>query len=102
MALPCSRKQVVDHVRGKESGEVMLRRGVSQGSTIGPLFFILFRINDLPLHISADVDLYADDTTVTAVADVKNLAHLDLSLNKSVKEIQAWASANKLPERGQN
>ena len=50
---------MVDHVRGKESGEVMLRRGVSQGSTTGPLFFILFRINDLPLHISADVDLYA-------------------------------------------
>ena len=96
MALLCSRKQVVDHVRGKESGEVMLRHGVPQGSTIGPLFFILFRINDLPLHISADVDLYADDTTVTAAVDVKNLAHLDLSLNKSVKEIQAWASANKL------
>ena len=92
----CSRKQVVDHVRGNESGEVMLKHGVPQGSIIGPLFFILF-INDLPLHISADVDLYADDTTVTAAADVKNMAHLDLSLNKSVKEIQAWASANKLP-----
>ena len=84
------------HVRGKESGESILRHGVPQGSVIGPLFFILF-INNLPLHVSADVDLYADDTTVTALADVKNLAHLDLSLNKSVREIQAWASANKLP-----
>ena len=51
----------------------------------------------MPLHVNADVDLYADDTTVTALADVKNLAHLDLSLNKSVREIQAWASANKMP-----
>ena len=34
---------------------------------------------------------------MTASADVKNLARLDLSLNKSVREIQAWASANKLP-----
>ena len=84
------------HVRGKESGESILRHGVPQGSVIGPLFFILF-INNLPLHVSADVDLYADDTTVSALADVKNLAHLDLSLNKSVREIQAWASANKLP-----
>ena len=34
---------------------------------------------------------------MTASADVKNLARLDLSLNKSVREIHAWASANKLP-----
>ena len=34
---------------------------------------------------------------MTASADVKNLAHLDLLLSKSVREIQAWASANKLP-----
>ena len=50
------------HVRGKESGEAMLRHGILQGSIIGPLFFILF-INDLPLHVSADVDLYEDDMT---------------------------------------
>ena len=43
------------------------------------------------------VDLYADDKIVTASADVKNLAHLDQSLNKSAREIQAWTSVNKLP-----
>ena len=43
------------------------------------------------------MDLYADDTTVTAFADVENLAILNSSLNKSVSEIQLWASANKLP-----
>ena len=43
------------------------------------------------------VDLYADDTIVTASADVKNLARLDQSLNKSAREIQAWTSVNKLP-----
>ena len=89
------------HVRGKESGEAMLRHLVPQGSIIGPLFFILI-INDLPLHVSADIDLYADDATLSASADVKNLAHLDLSLNKSVREIQAWASANKLPITPEN
>ena len=69
--------------------------GVPQGSILGPLFFIVF-INDLPLYTSAQLDLYADDTTVTASADVKNLATLNSSVNKSVSETQLWASANKL------
>ena len=49
------------------------------------------------MYTSAQLDLYADDTTVTASADVKDLATLNSSLNKSVSEIQLWASANKLP-----
>ena len=49
------------------------------------------------MYTSAQLDLYADDTGVTAFADVKKLATLSLSLNKSVSEIQLWASANKLP-----
>ena len=89
------RKQVV-RVNGSESSEALMLHGVPQGSILGPLFFILF-INDLPLYTSAQLDLYADDTTVTAFADVKNLATLSSSLNKSVSEIQLWASANKLP-----
>lgn len=89
------RKQVV-RVNGSESSEALMLHGVPQGSILGPLFFILF-INDLPLYTRAQLDLYADDTTVTAFADVKNLAILSSSLNKSVSEIQLWSSAKKLP-----
>jgi len=89
------RKQVVC-LNGSESREALMLHGVPQGSILGPLLFILF-LNDLPLYTSAQLDLYADDTTVTAFADVKNLATLNSSLNKSVSEIQLWASANKLP-----
>ena len=80
------RKQVV-RVNGNESGEALMLHGVPQGSILGPLFFILF-INDLPFYISAQLDLCANDTTVTASADVKDLATLNSLLNKSVSEIQ--------------
>ena len=69
-------------VNGSESSEALMLHGVPQGSILGPLFFILF-INDLPLYTSAQLDLYADDTTVTASADVKDLATLNSSLNKT-------------------
>ena len=63
---------------------------------MGPLFFILF-INDLPLLVSSQIDLYADDTTITTSSDFRNISQLELSLNTSVSEIQLWANANKLP-----
>ena len=74
----------MDQLNGSESSEALMLHGVPQGSILGPLFFILF-INDLPLYTSAQLDLYADNTTVTAFADVKNLATLSTSLNQGSK-----------------
>ena len=70
--------------------------GVPQGRILGPLFFILF-INYLPLHVSSQVDLYADDTTITAFAHFNNLPELKLSLNISANAIRRRADSNKLP-----
>ena len=89
------RKQVVI-LGGKESSEARMEDGVPQGSILGPLFFILF-INDLPLHVSSQVDLYANDTTLTASAHFNNLPELQLSLNISANKIRHWADSNKLP-----
>ena len=52
----------------KESPTTCIRHGIPQGSILGPLFFIAY-INDLPLHVSsAEIDLYADDTTLISAA----------------------------------
>ena len=57
------RKQQL-YVSGKLFCERDIQAGVPQGSVLGPL--ILF-INDLPLHIEfRELDLYADDTTISA------------------------------------
>ena len=61
-------KQVV-HLGGKESSEAPMKHRVPQGSILGPLFFTLY-INDLPLHVSSRVDLYADDTTPYSVCSL--------------------------------
>ena len=60
-----------------------------------PLFFILF-INYLPLYITGQTDLYADDTTITCSADYKFMRKLERDLNNSVAEILSWAVTNKL------
>ena len=81
---------------GEESSEAPMEHGVSQGSILGPLFFTLC-INHLPLHVSSQVDLYVEDTTLTASAHFNNLPELKLSLNFSANEIRHWAVSNKLP-----
>ena len=86
------RKQVV-HLSGKESRGAPMKHGIPQGSILGPLFFILF-INDLPLHVSSQVDLYAVDA---ASALFNKFLELKLSLNISANEICHWADSNKLP-----
>ena len=75
----------------------LMKHGVPQGSILGPLFFTVF-INDLPLHVSSsEIDLYADDTTITSSADCGSMGRLQESLNTSVSEVFNWALANRLP-----
>ena len=48
-------------MHGASSGMENVTCGVPQGSTLGPLLFILY-MNDLPLNTNFKVNVFADDT----------------------------------------
>ena len=70
-----------------------IKYGVSQGSVLGPLLFLLY-INDLGNSCDSTPRLFADDTCV--IAKATSSAQLEQQLNHELKQIAAWINANNL------
>ena len=71
-----------------ESGWGNIRAGVPQGSVLGPLLFLIY-INDLEDGIEANVNFFADDTSLFSI--VKNPVVSAKRLQHDLDLITEWA-----------
>lgn len=87
------RFQIVKY-NNKVSQALPINIGVPQGSTLGPLLFMLF-VNDLPLHVhNGRCSMFADDTIIYCNDD--SIDSLTFKLNACLQHVNQWYKANKL------
>ena len=82
------------YVNGIHSSFKSINYGVSQGSCLGPLLFLI-HINDLPLVIkNATPSIFADDTGLMAASE--SFPHLKNLIEEDIQSLVKWLTNNKL------
>ena len=76
------------------SSEQTMTCGIPQGSSLGPVLFLIY-INDLPNCSNAlTFRIFADDTNVFASA--RDLRVLEKIVNSKPKKVKIWCYINRL------
>lgn len=76
-----------------KSDGLQIKKGVPQGSILGPLLYILYT-NELPSTITNDTILYADDTSVIFSEDKNDILKNNISDTMGI--LETWFSSNNL------
>lgn len=80
-------------VNSYKSNAKHINVGVPQGSSLGPLLFLLY-INDLPTFTNLKVRLFADDACVSF--EHKDPLFVEEVVNSELEKIKNWLNTNKL------
>ena len=98
LKLLSNRKQYVE-LNNVKSAMCEIKTGVSQGSILGPLLFVIY-VNDIYKASSILHAInYADDTTLTANLEdfsAKTRKELENKINQEINKINIWLKANRL------
>ena len=70
-----------------------IQYGVPQGSSLGPLFFLIF-INNLKTAVNCNPRLFADDTFLIVTAP--SISLLQKKINNDLSRFREWCCVNKL------
>ena len=81
------------NLKSRYSIRANLLYGVPQGSTLGPLLFLLY-INDLPEAVTCDSLLYADDTWI--VFQHQSQIQIEKQLIRDFPSVCDWFVDNKV------
>ena len=75
------------------SDYLKVQQGVPQGSTLGPLFYIIYA-NDIPDNLESNVSLYADDTALFTSSKDSNT--IITKLQADMDRLKTWCHNNRL------
>ena len=88
-----NRKQYVS-INGYDSGELEVTCGVPQGSTLGPLLFLIY-INDFRFSLDKCIaSHFADDTCISYSSS--KLKTIETIMNSELKRASEWLVSNRL------
>ena len=80
-------------INGFESSKLNITLGVTQGSTLGPLLFLI-NLNDLRFCLNGSSYHFADDTCLICAS--KKVETLETDLKTDPKATSEWLKANGL------